>query len=441
MKGEATSARKITRNDSTIIPRRMAKKSLYEKAKIRLKNAELNRYRTLDYIAHGMLGVFGQKKINMIFYSAMAGYIPVLKLIAGWMLLRMRSANQDVSEELYSYFKDSNLKYVNYCLADWLLKHRDYSARTEYHFERAQERNREININFRYTDFVTQKYGYKSDKLKRIIKRLMSIEVKRNLTKSQKLRLAIILYHCSQAKAANEIVKGIGKNFLLNNTTSPYVFKRVYKYNIFSSPYFERGAKIYDEILRGRQEFQRRLVSSRESFCLVGNAPTEIGTGNGSNIDAKDLVIRINDYSLNHVDDYGCKQDVWIRVANKEITQDHLSGSSLVVFAANNFAVKRKDAARYLLPPHLMGKEYTVIPSHIYRELIARLDGLPSTGLVIAYWIYTIIGKISRDSLFGFSHLVESSDFKAHYYADQIEIGTHLHEWEKERLIFNQITK
>src|SRR5690606_30250496 len=158
-------------------------------------------------------------------------------------------------------------------------------------------------------------------------------------------------------------------------------------------------------------------------------------------IDSKKLVIRINNYSLDHPEDYGTKQNIWVRVANSEILGSHARQNDLIVFAANNFATKRKDAATYFLPLALMNKEYTVIPSHIFQELIDKLGGLPSTGLATAYWIYKIIGPIPKQFLFGFSHLHEEADFKAHYFVDKDKAGTHLHQWDNEIRIFNQITR
>ncbi|WP_409260188.1 hypothetical protein, partial [Pseudomonas sp. KCJK8806] len=158
-------------------------------------------------------------------------------------------------------------------------------------------------------------------------------------------------------------------------------------------------------------------------------------------IDAKKLVIRINNYSLDYPEDYGSKEDVWVRVANNEVEHLRARRNKLTILAGNNFATKRKDAANYLLPLMLMRTEYTIIPSHVFQELIGKLEGLPSTGLALAYWIYKTIGPIPKEFLFGFSHLHEDANFKAHYFVDDEKAGVHLHQWDKEKRIFNQITR
>ncbi|MCR4242239.1 glycosyltransferase family 29 protein, partial [Escherichia coli] len=220
--------------------------------------------------------------------------------------------------------------------------------------------------------------------------RLCSDVSLRNLNKSQKLRLAIMLYQNDKDAKANEIIKQIGKKFLLKYTSSPYVFNKIKKNKIFNDPYIQRGSEQYSHILKSRNEFIKSIRNSAGSFCIVGNAPTEINTGHGALIDSKKTVIRINNYTLDYPDDYGTKQDIWVRVANKEVSNNNLKNNRLVIFAANNFTIKRRDANKYFLAPQLMEMEYTVIPNHVYKSLIKKLDGLPSTGLAVAYWVYSI---------------------------------------------------
>ncbi|WP_352072560.1 hypothetical protein [Escherichia coli] len=50
-------------------------------------------------------------------------------------------------------------------------------------------------------------------------------------------------------------------------------------------------------------------------------------------IDSKKTVIRINNYTLDYPDDYGTKQDIWVRVANKEVSNKNLKKNNrLVIF-------------------------------------------------------------------------------------------------------------
>lgn len=405
------------------------------------KKWELNRYKSLDVFLQKTLGLVGARKTTAIYESKLSKFIPGLKWASGVLLLRNKAVSDNPPSDLANYFFDSRLRYINYSLADWLLKHRNYDSKTENLFEKAHLKCREINVNFRYSDFVTQKYGFRSQKIEKTLKRMLMPDVYKHLTKNQKLRLSAMLYQRKRDELANKVIKNVGRTYILKNTTSPYIFNKLITNNIYKDDYFARGSTCFKTIVRSRERFESMLVANRYSFCLVGNAPTEINRGKGKIIDSKNLVIRINNYSLDFPDDYGTKQDIWVRVANNEVSASRARDNQLTIFAGNNFATKRKDAANYLLPLLLMRKDYTVIPSHIFQELIAKLGGLPSTGLALAYWIYKTIGPIPKEFLFGFSHLETNANFKAHYFVDDEKSGVHLHEWNKEIRIFNQITR
>lgn len=405
------------------------------------KKWELNRYKHLDEILHLILRTVGMANVSRFYESKASNYLPFLKWSAGLLMLRCKTISDSDNFGLVQYFQKSNLRYLHYSLADWLLRHRIYSPTTEQLFEKANLKCREINVNFRYTDFITQKYGFRSPRIEKSIKRMLMPDVYCHLTKNQKLRLAAMLYQRKKDTLANKLVKNVGRAYILKNTTSPYIFNKIVTHDIYKDDYFHRGSSTFKTIVRTREKFERMLLDARDSFCLIGNAPTELNLGKGKLIDSKRLVIRINNYSLDFPDDYGTKQDIWVRVANNEIATTHAKSNQLTIIAGNNFATKRKDAANYLLPLMLMSKDYTIIPSHIFQELIGKLNGLPSTGLAVAYWIYKTIGPIPKEFLFGFSHLQESSNFKAHYFVDKEKAGVHLHEWDKEIRIFNQITQ
>ncbi|WJD64066.1 glycosyltransferase family 29 protein [Pseudomonas kurunegalensis] len=417
------------------------KKSLIAKLGMQYKAFELNRYKHYDTALQSLLQYIGPRRALTMHEGALGRFVPGLKWLTGVALLRNKAISENATSELVNYFSKTNSRYIQYSLADWLLKHRAYDSATEAYFEKANFKCREINVNFRYTDFITQKYGFRSEKIEKSIKRMLMPDVFLCLTKNQKLRLAAMLYQRKRDGVATQLIRNVGKGYILKNTTSPYIFNKIVSNAIWKDEYFNRGSVCFKEIVRARNKFESMLVSSRYSFCLVGNAPTEIGSGNGKIIDSKELVIRINNYSLDFPEDYGSKEDVWVRVANNEVEPFRARKNKLTILAGNNFATKRKDAANYLLPLMLMRTDYTIIPSHVFQELIGKLDGLPSTGLALAYWIYKTIGPIPKDFLFGFSHLHEGANFKAHYFVDDEKAGVHLHQWDKEKRIFNQITR
>ncbi|HGF3809144.1 TPA: hypothetical protein ACF4OT_002366 [Escherichia coli] len=413
------------------------KKTLIKKT----QDIYFSRYSIYDKLIMRLLIFIGEDNVVKLQDSRFIRKVHFLHFINSLLFIKIKKTNDNVGMVPFHLFNKVKSRYIHYSIADWLLRHRNYSNITEKHFISAHYRNKEITINLRYSYFISQKYGYKSERLKRIISRLCSDVSLRNLNKGQKLRLAIMLYQKNKDAKANEIIKQIGKRFLLKYTSSPYVFNKIKKNKIFNDPYIQRGSEQYSHILKSRNEFIKLIRNSAGSFCIVGNAPTEINTGHGALIDSKKIVIRINNYTLDYPDDYGTKQDIWVRVANKEVSNKNLKNNRLVIFAANNFTIKRRDANKYFLAPQLLEMEYTVIPNHVYKSLIKKLDGLPSTGLAVAYWVYSIVGKIPKECLFGFTHFHNNKDFHTHYFVDGNEVGTHLHEWDKERMIFEQITK
>ncbi|MFX5611356.1 glycosyltransferase family 29 protein, partial [Acinetobacter baumannii] len=56
-------------------------------------------------------------------------------------------------------------------------------------------------------------------------------------------------------------------------------------------------------------------IKRDKNFAVVGNGPVEIGSKNGSIIDSFDIVIRFNNYNLDHEYsvDYGTKTTVWVK--------------------------------------------------------------------------------------------------------------------------------
>lgn len=64
-----------------------------------------------------------------------------------------------------------------------------------------------------------------------------------------------------------------------------------------------------------------RFVSGK-TVALIGNGPSEVGKGLGDEIDAHDIVIRINNYVIKgHEADYGNRTDIWAK--RTDHIQDH----------------------------------------------------------------------------------------------------------------------
>lgn len=370
-------------------------------------------------------------------------YVPNLfKTLLMCYFLARKNDNKIFLEFIDNYIDNSfnKSKYLLYLLGDNLIRRRKYNKDTEKIILGAIEKNAEITANFRAHDFIVQYYGYKSKKLQIIIQRLKSKKIFPFLTKREKCRLLLLLFHHNYDEMAHDIAENdISYRYIENNYPSLYLISKLYPKRLKPSFFYCQANDMYKKIIKQRKKIERFWKLNKEKLCIIGNSPCEINLYKGNIIDQYQYPIRINEYSLLYSQDYGKKEHSWVRVANNEIISDHYKSNSLVIIAANNFAVKRRDAYSYLLPFHLYDTEYTVIPSHIYRYLMKRLGGLPSTGIAILYWIYTIVGPLNKEQIFGFSHFQEDVNFTDHYYDDLTDIKNHLHEWHKERLLMQEM--
>lgn len=346
-----------------------------------------------------------------------------------------------VARRLIVFFRNSQNQYVNYRLVDRMLRHRIYSRRMARFAERVLAGRDEINANFRACDLYVQNYGYHSPGIIRAAEKLQRPSVWRALTRSQKARLAVVLFKLGRHEAnARELAREAGLAAIERGFGSVYLCHKVAAMPEFNSPYVEISAAMYENSQRAQSEFERRIREAKGDFCVVGNGSSEAGTKNGRRIDGFSCVIRINNYSLDFSEDYGTKHDIWVRVANKEVISRSANDHEMVVIAANNFEFRRKDAYEYMLSAYLANQPLAVIPPFVYLELNKMLRGLPSTGMAILYWIFLIQGPISRANIFGFTHLTADNVFSRHYFQDSGSGVEHRHEWKAERRLLNAIT-
>lgn len=190
-----------------------------------------------------------------------------------------------------------------------------------------------------------------------------------------------------------------------------------------------------------QRKFEELILSSN-SFAVVGNAPSEIGTNNGPIIDSKNLIIRFNNYNVTseYRNDYGSKTNVWIKSGfYHDIERRYIEGYDLVIQSGINPLFRNSSFEDFSLDFRLAGVDFTIIPPYIYYELISRLKTSPSAGLCILYWIYKIKGKISKESVFGFSFGNQKKNAAEHYFMNTKSKGFYPHDWQKEAIILNEI--
>lgn len=146
------------------------------------------------------------------------------------------------------------------------------------------------------------------------------------------------------------------------------------------------------------------------NFCVVGNSPSEVGSGNGPLIDSYDVVIRFKNYDLSeeYVGDYGKKTDVWVTPFN--LTQFYRDPSEYQAICCciplNKNKWKRRFRGNNI--DYILKEKYEevleYIPNGVFEEVWDLYEnGQPSSGMTTLYWIYKLTGKIERGRIFGFS--------------------------------------
>ncbi len=187
-------------------------------------------------------------------------------------------------------------------------------------------------------------------------------------------------------------------------------------------------------------EFAKLVGAHRNSLCIVGNSPCELGSNNGAKIDAYDLVIRFNNFSVEKPfeKDYGTKTNIWVRSSpGSDVKNRDISGFGLIMFSGN-FPHYRGQWK--LHKDYAKTKQVEFFPSAIWHELIEQLQAPPSAGLLTLYTIFKQIGPIPRGNIFGFSPGQQISEESNAHYFDAANPGIR-HNWRKEQEILESISK
>lgn len=179
----------------------------------------------------------------------------------------------------------------------------------------------------------------------------------------------------------------------------------------------KKAAFIFDTMEDNRKH--NRFVDwlKGKSLAIVGNSPNIVGSGLGQKIDSRDVVMRINSFALTPelAKDIGTKVNVWIHngvgptftCGNMERDyrwvfmiddywhkwQSRVDGRSVDLFLDSLFELCRKK------PQGLI-----YCSPEIYRSLRqASCLRHPSAGLIILYYVYSVLGELAEDDVFAFN--------------------------------------
>jgi len=167
-----------------------------------------------------------------------------------------------------------------------------------------------------------------------------------------------------------------------------------------------------------------------KTYAIVGNGPSEVGKKRGREIDGREIVIRMNNFSLNYPQDYGCKVCVWVCTFWCDTVYTYMPEIFKLVVNPLPVTDKRWLAHYPKVNFERMAEYKAFICLPRFHDETWKLMNSPSTGFSFLYWFYREVGSLDANSIFGFSYFDKAV---AHHYCDrEHKTGNHNGVLEKE---------
>lgn len=193
-------------------------------------------------------------------------------------------------------------------------------------------------------------------------------------------------------------------------------------------------------------QFEKLLKQhiNAKSFCVVGNAPTEISKKHGKVIDSFKTIIRFNDFSLAYGEDYGFKTNLWVRATNDQVITT-LEEKLKLSFDLIIIRAEKKSNLGTVNKLITDQKSFTFFPLKYESELSQKLKAIPSTGLLFLYILKKNNFELSLNNIYGFSFFDQSDlvGYGSHHYFDPQQTHTEgirlaKHQWDREKDFFKK---
>ncbi len=201
----------------------------------------------------------------------------------------------------------------------------------------------------------------------------------------------------------------IARFALQNGVVSENIKKAALVHDCFAR---NQGNKLLERLLKGK------------SVAIVGNGPSEIGTGRGAEIDSHDIVIRFNNYVTEGFEaDYGRKTDIWVRGSGGDDIVDRVNADQyqLIMWEADyeHFPIHFNDL--HILHRYLQAdSEKCAFFDFETHFSLREKSGIyfPSSGLVAFWKIYNLLGDLVDGlGIYGFAFLEDKPAFvHPHYF-------------------------
>ena len=179
-----------------------------------------------------------------------------------------------------------------------------------------------------------------------------------------------------------------------------------------------RSAALHRLIEENSRDFER-LVAGK-TVSVVGNAPTEIGSGNGPRIDSSDIVVRCNNFKLCGFEkDYGTKCDVWIKSFENDINHERsdIHPKLILYRSCTTHEILREPKLLDVIERDSRKTKISGISLADYTRARETLSDLPTTGYLALEKTLFLGDVISGLRVFGFSFLkgLSGPSFGLHY--------------------------
>ena len=185
----------------------------------------------------------------------------------------------------------------------------------------------------------------------------------------------------------------------------------------------EKSAYIFDILEHNRFSNTLEKLLTGKTIAVIGNGPSEVGKNRGEEIDAHDIVIRINNYRLNgYEEDYGKRTDIWVRNTH-HLTKDKdcIEDLSYIIWEADHWHT-------HVLFNHLdlLYRDVVVAGDKVgymyglRREVCTNSSVInPTTGLQLVYFLEKNRSLFKKLDYYGFSFMDPSSDASYSHYYDE----------------------
>ncbi|PMH45933.1 hypothetical protein BCU68_09055 [Vibrio sp. 10N.286.49.B3] len=392
---------------------------------------------------------------NLLIYEGIEDDINTLNLIKGsneyFEVNELLLSSKGEYKELISLLDEKMIiqgatSQAYYLRAQYRLKLGELTMSTANDFKRSLSLDPTFNHRYyAYFYFMWEAFNLSEDILKQIKNVLASCSSEQKKSKAYgnlSLLYASMLSEIGKISESNLFYKKAlttnvnGKNFL------PLRYKLSKASNVAKNLITDSEDKGFSKVLSEQNKFEELVLKANGSVCIVGNAPNEIGKKKGSLIDSTSLVIRFNSYSTDypHCQDYGSKVDVWVRMPFHPYVKNNIDPNlKLIIFSGSNRINRPYPDWESMFGYVDESISLSFFNKNHFYELQSKLGCPPTSGLMMCYSLYKLIGPLHPHHYYGVSFSEQSDIDEVYHCSDSSAYAGIRHNWSNEKKIFDEI--